>query len=127
MSYKHNNKYFNNRTETKPVEVEETETVDVAELTNIEDTADDVTEEIVEEPSAEKTLIGTVTGCRKLNIRKNSDINSEKVTVVNVGTKLTINPNESTAEWYKIAGISSAGFFMGLDGYCMKKYVTVEE
>lgn len=82
--------------------------------------------ETIEEPKAKpqpvvKFPIGHVANCAKLNIRKAPDKNSMVITVVDAGAELTINPNGSTEEWYKVRTID------GAKGFCMKDYVAVEQ
>lgn len=79
----------------------------------------------IEEPVEEvaprpEPIIGVVSGCSKLNIRKNPNPNSEILCSVNEGSKLMIDRDGSTSEWYSVC--TEAGF----DGFCMKAYVTVE-
>lgn len=73
---------------------------------------------VVEEP---KPVFGVVSGCAKLNIRKSPSPNGNVICTVNENTKLMIILEESTAEWYKVCNSA------GLNGFCMKKYVTVKE
>lgn len=78
-------------------------------------------EEPVEEVAPQpKPVIGVVSGCSKLNIRKNPSPDSEILCAVNEGSKLLIDETTSTLEWYAVC--TEAGF----DGFCMKAYVTAE-
>lgn len=72
------------------------------------------------EPAPVKPIDGIVSGCKKLNIRKESSFNSAIVCVVTAGTSLTIDPSESTDEWYRVYTES------GVEGYCMKNFVTIK-
>ena len=73
-------------------------------------------DEIVEET---ESLIGVVSGCTKLNIRKEPNITSEPVCIVPEKSVLLIDQDLSTDEWYKVYTET------GMEGFCMKKYVTV--
>ena len=73
-------------------------------------------DEIVEET---ESLIGVVSGCAKLNIRKDPIITSEPVCIVPEKSVLLIDSDLSTDEWYKVYTEA------GMEGFCMKKYVTV--
>lgn len=75
-------------------------------------------DEIVEETES-PSLIGVVSGCAKLNIRKESNIISEPVCIVPEKSVLLIDQDLSTDEWYKVYTET------GMEGFCMKKYVTV--
>ncbi len=75
--------------------------------------------EVVEEAVKPATTIGVVSGCGKLNVRKEADIEAEKVTVISQGTQVTVNLAESTEDFYRIMTID------GKVGYCMKKFITI--
>lgn len=77
----------------------------------------DVASEPVPVPPA--PVYGTVTDCSRLNIRKSPYKQSEPLCVVDRGTQLTIDESQSTVDWYKVYTAS------GVDGYCMKKFVTL--
>lgn len=93
-------------------------------LADVTEEIDEVkeTEEAVVEETEEKmeTLIGVVSDCSKLNVRKEPVITSEPVCVVPVKSVLLVDPDSSTDEWYKVYTEA------GMEGYCMKKYVTVK-
>lgn len=74
-------------------------------------------EEVAPQPAP---MIGVVSGCTKLNIRKNPSPDSEILCAVNDGSKLMIDVEKSTLEWCAVC--TEAGF----EGFCMKAYVTVE-
>jgi uncharacterized protein YgiM (DUF1202 family) len=87
-----------------------------------------VEETVVEEPVVEEVVetvakpisVGVVTGCSKLNIRKKANSNGDVLTVVNAKTELTIDPDYSNKEWFKVT------LKDGTVGYCMKKFVTIK-
>lgn len=62
---------------------------------------------------------GVVTDCLKLNVRKAPNADAEIVSVIPALTEVTINPEESTNEFYKICTAD------GICGFCMKKYIAV--
>lgn len=76
-----------------------------------------IPEEEVSEPK--KQMIGVVMDCSILNIRAKSNIKSEIIATVKSGTKLMIDEDESVGEWFKICTEA------GIEGFCMKKYVSV--
>lgn len=78
---------------------------------------------VVEQPKAEepKPVFGVVSGCAKLNIRNSPSVNGNVVCVVDENTRLMISLSDSTTEWYSV--YNSAG----LNGFCMKKFVTVKQ
>ena len=75
--------------------------------------------EVVETPEVEapvEPVLGIVSGCTKLNIRKEADIESSVLFVIGKDSDVLINLEESTDDWYKV-------YVDGRDGFCMKKYV----
>lgn len=90
----------------------------------VEETVLDTVEEEVVETTIEKEpeyLEGTVSGCSKLNIRKTPDANGVILGVEPVGTYVTVFPDESTEAWYRVVTDSQ------LDGYCMRKFISIKE
>lgn len=121
-NYRNYNNYHNqnNRTSCQPTHIVETSSTSA--VTNVQPVpvldAEVVQPIIVEEP---KPVFGVVSDCAKLNIRKSPSPNGNVICTVNENTKLMIILEESTAEWYKVCNSA------GLNGFCMKKYVTVKE
>lgn len=77
-----------------------------------------IIENVVEEtPAVEKH--GVVTDCVRLNIRKEPRIDSEVLCEVNCSTDMLVYEEESTDEFYKICTSS------GIEGFCMKKFITI--
>lgn len=68
----------------------------------------------------EETLIGIVSDCKRLNIRREPNVNKEVVFVVDVGAVLVIDLEKSTDEFYKIYTET------GVEGYCMKRFVDIK-
>lgn len=82
----------------------------------------EVVEEVIEEVVNEAPkAVGHISNCEKLNIRTEPNANGEVVTILPVGTELSIDLSESNDEWYKICTLH------GIEGYCMKKFVYVRE
>ena len=71
------------------------------------------------EPTKPEPIEGTV-NCEKLNVRSDATIDSEPVGVINRDSKVFIYEDESTDEFYKVCTAT------GLEGYCMKKFVSVQ-
>lgn len=110
MSHKDYTK-FSNRPETPVVEpvVEKVEDIKV--------------EPVIEEaaaPEEQKPVYGIVTDCLKLNVRMNPRRNSKVLTVIDAEADVAINEEESTEEFYKVCTAS------GIEGYCMKKFITIK-
>ena len=78
-------------------------------------------EPIVPEPvvEPENRKFGKVNNCKKLNIRKLPSRDAEIVSELIEGSEVMIDEKESTALFYKICTEH------GIEGYCMKDYITV--
>ena len=78
-------------------------------------------EPIVPEPvfEPENRKFGKVSNCKKLNIRKLPSRDAEIVSELIEGSEVMIDEKESTALFYKICTEH------GIEGYCMKDYITV--
>lgn len=68
---------------------------------------------------ATSLMFGVVANCAKLNIRKVPNQNAEIITVVPVNTELMIDIANSTNEWYSVCTVG------GIEGFCMKQYITI--
>lgn len=62
---------------------------------------------------------GIVSGCKKLNIRKEPSRTGEIICEVSEGTTLMIDPSEANDDWFKVYTEA------GVEGYCMKNFVTI--
>ena len=102
----------------KPVEVAETVVDDTqTEVTTVEVEHETKVEDVmVKEP---EPIIGIVTNCNKLNVREHPNTTAAILGIISASTELVIIEEESTKDFYKIC--TSAG----LEGYCMKKFITV--
>ena len=83
----------------------------------------EVEPELVSDPDPsveqENRKFGKVNNCKKLNIRKLPSRDAEIVSELVEGSEVMIDEKESTALFYKICTEH------GIDGYCMKDYITV--
>lgn len=79
-----------------------------------------VTEEQQEETQNQpEPVYGVVHNCAKLNVRKQPSKDSEIVFVLNEGSEVSIDEENSTEEWYSITHVS------GVEGFCMKQFVAM--
>ena len=117
-----NNKFNNNKNENVNKEVtvinEDVEIDNEAVLTSNE--VENLQEEEIAEVNTNGTLKGVVSGCDKLNIRKEAIKDSTIVTIINKNAEVVIDPTKSTNDFYKVTTTS------GVEGYCMKTYITVK-
>ena len=81
----------------------------------------EVKEPVIGVVEVKRPMIGVVVECSSLNIRSKTSINSEIIATVKAGTELLINEDESVSEWYKVCTEA------GIEGFCMRKYVSVEQ
>ena len=68
-----------------------------------------------------KEIVGVVTDCLKLNIRKEPRKDSEVAAIVTCLDELKIDPDASTDDWYAVCTA------VGIEGFCMKKFVAVRQ
>ena len=96
-------KFSNNKPEEKiePVQVP------------VEETLEEVLENIRPE------VHGVVKNCSKLNVREAPYENANIVCVIDAATKLVINQEESTGDFYAVCTES------GAEGYCMSQYIEI--
>lgn len=78
-------------------------------------------EESVEEttPTIELTIGRVTNEHAKLNIRQAPDLTAPVLIIIDHSVELLIDQNESTNDFYKVTTPE------GIEGYCMKKFVTV--
>lgn len=130
MGHKYNKFYQPKKTENSENKMEEVfeEVIDdividkTAVLNNEEVehlTEDDV---INVEVNQDKTVVeGIVTNCSRLNVRKEADITSEAIFMLDKETIVNIVLEESTEKFYKVC-ISDKN----IEGYCIKQYIKLK-
>lgn len=67
----------------------------------------------------EDVKLGVVAGCKRLNIRKGPQADAKIVCEIDNQTEVVINEAESTDSFYKVCTTT------GIEGFCMKKFITV--
>lgn len=82
------------------------------------ETPDVIVETELEAPAI-KTVVGRVTGCNKLNVRKEPRAIADIVCEIDNNTKVTVYEDESTDEFYKVC------LPAGIEGFCMRKYIVI--
>lgn len=73
------------------------------------------------EPEQEKSIIGTVTDCLKLRVRKQPNTTAEVLCEIEALSEVQIDEKESTEEFYKVCTEA------GIEGFCMKKFIAVKQ
>lgn len=98
----------------------------------VEEVQEPVTEEIHDEPTVVEETVeitethaepikGKVVGCDKLRVRSGSDTNADVISILDKDTEIIIDLENSTEEFYKVTTAS------GLEGYCMIRFIKIEE
>jgi len=65
-------------------------------------------------------LLGIVTGCEKLNVRKEPSSTAAIICEIENRTEVMIEEVESTEDFYKVCTAS------GIDGFCMRKFIEIQ-
>lgn len=84
----------------------------------VENVQEEVVEPIVEQESIQ--TIGFVDNCECLRVRKESNIDSEELCIINKLSEVVIDLEKSTDDFYKVTTSE------GVDGYCMKKFIIIK-
>lgn len=103
---------------TAPVEVE-VRAVEPEQESTVEEPKFEGPMAVEPEVVAPKYLTGIVTDCAKLNVRMDPHPTSTILGVVVAETELIVSEVESTNDFYKVCTPA------GLEGYCMKRFVTI--
>lgn len=112
------------RTERTDLEVEdETDMIEEIEEDVVDETpvVEEVEDEVVDEPVDDKPIIrGVVVDCSRLNVRETPALDGVILTQIARSTEVIIEEDESTDEFYKVC------LATGLEGYCVKQFVKME-
>lgn len=80
-----------------------------------------INSETTEANNYEVTMIGVVTGCNQLYVRKEANKESDPLCILEGNSEVKVDLNDSTSEdFYKVRTST------GVEGYCMKKYITIK-
>jgi hypothetical protein len=79
--------------------------------------------ETTSEPEAQESelVLGVVTNCVRLNIREKPNISAPIIAKVNALSELMIDLAASNEEWYSVCTE------VGIEGFCMKKFVAIKQ
>ena len=81
--------------------------------------AQEIVEESQEVEEAVST-VGFVDNCECLRVRKESNVDSEELCIINKLSEVVIDLDNSTDYFYKVTTSE------GVEGYCMKKFITIK-
>lgn len=73
------------------------------------------------DPEEKKTIVGVVTDCLRLNLREKPDPGATVLMVIPASTEVTIDLEASTDKFYRVCTAA------GVEGFCMRKYITIRE
>ena len=108
-----------------PVETKEEKAVDVVIENPVADPVVEpeapVASQVDEDPEVEEDeiIIGVVTECAKLNVRKEPSADAEVLTTILLGAEVKVDIFESTNGFYKVCTGA------GVEGYCVEKYINI--
>lgn len=108
MSNKNNHK-------ATPIEQEQP----IVEETPIPTPADTVEQPVVEKKP--KLVTGIVVDCRKLNVRMQMHLGAKILCELPAASKVQVVADEKHDEWYHV--FTEAG----VEGFCMKKYISIKK
>ncbi len=88
----------------------------------VEEEAGQAQETVEESPKVKEAAktVGYVDNCECLRVRKESNVDSEELCVINKLSKVVIDLDNSTEYFYKVTTSD------GVEGYCMKKFITIK-
>lgn len=118
-NYSKFSQHFKN-TENNPANtIEENKTEVLEGQVSVNDITGEQNDNVIE-PVVE-TVLGFVSGCEKLNMRKEPNKESDVLIILNKNTEVQVNMTESTTEdFYKVYGPN------GVEGYCMKQFISIK-
>lgn len=83
----------------------------------VEHVAPVLVEETVETTALPEMVTGVVVGCSKLNVRAEPSLFADVICILDAETEIKINASKSDNEWLNIYTA------IGVEGYCMRKFV----
>lgn len=88
----------------------------------IEEEAEQAQEIVEESQKVEEAVqtVGFVDNCECLRVRKESNVDSEELCIINKLSEVVIDLDNSTDYFYKVTTSE------GVEGYCMKKFITIK-
>lgn len=85
------------------------------------DTVNETENSVENEALEDIRVMGEVVGCEMLKVRETGYLDGSVICTIPKGTKVLVYEKESTLEFYKVCTES------GAEGFCMKKYILLEE
>lgn len=88
----------------------------------VEEEAEQAQEIVEESQKVEEAVqtVGFVDNCECLRVRKESNVDSEELCIISKLSEVVIDLDNSTDYFYKVKTSE------GVEGYCMKKFITIK-
>ena len=88
----------------------------------VEEEAEQAQKIVEESQKVEEAVqtVGFVDNCECLRVRKESNVDSEELCIINKLSEVVIDLDNSTDYFYKVTTSE------GVEGYCMKKFITIK-
>ena len=88
----------------------------------VEEEAEQAQEIVEESQKVEESVqtVGFVDNCECLRVRKESNVDSKELCIINKLSEVVIDLDNSTDYFYKVTTSE------GVEGYCMKKFITIK-
>ena len=116
-NYTNYNNYQNNQKKNDNFKMEAKKETEKEEV--VRSIMDDYLEEGMSGDSS-NNINGVVIDCTRLRVRAAANSNADVLCEIKVDTKVIIDIDKSTEEFYKICTEA------GVEGYCMKQFIAVE-
>ena len=82
----------------------------------------DVKPDVVKKKKSLGKVSGTIFNCNALRLREGANIKTKELAVIPVGTKVSINLDNSTESFYEVTYVKDD---VKLLGFCLKEFITV--
>lgn len=83
------------------------------------ETKSDVKEAVKVEPEKKRATKGTVKDCERLFVRTRPNKNGGVASVIIAGTRVNVDLENSTDDFYKVS-------VNGVEGFCMKQFIKMD-
>lgn len=107
---------FHNQVEEKTEEIVNEVIEETVDQEPVEESVEETVEpEIIEE----KSVIGVVTGCKRLRVRADATTDAIIITEIDEDSVVVIDMDNSTDDFYKVHTET------GAEGWCMRKFIEI--
>ena len=82
----------------------------------------DVKPDVVKTKKALGKVSGIISNCNALRLREGANVKTKELAIIPVGTKVSINLDNSTESFYEVTYVKDD---VKLLGFCLKEFITV--